>query len=184
MPSTTSQSTDIDIVIRQQDPRTPDVVALIKAHLSHSMAHSPPESVHALNLDALCTPEITFWAAWDEAAQAPVLAGFGALKELDPYHGEIKSMHTAAAYRGKGVASRLVAHMIAVAHTRAYRRLSLETGSMQAYIPARSLYRRHGFTQCPPFADYGPDPNSVFMTLLLNPSDRTASDDADHGHNQ
>jgi putative acetyltransferase len=124
---------------------------------------SPPESTHALDLDALRSPRISFWTAWDGAT----LLGCGALKELDPTHGEIKSMHTAQRHRGRGVASRLLGHIVAQARSRSYRRLSLETGSMDAYAPARALYARFGFVDTGPFADYVLDPNSVFMTLDL-----------------
>jgi putative acetyltransferase len=106
---------------------------------------------------------MTFWTAWDGAG----LLGCGALKALDPSHGEIKSMHTAAQHRGRGVAAGLVAHMVAEARSRRYRRLSLETGAMDAFAPARALYARCGFVGCGPFGDYRPDPNSVFMTLEL-----------------
>ena len=125
--------------------------------------HSPPESVHALDLAALRKPDITFWCAWQDAA----LLGCGALKELDPFHGEIKSMRTASAHLRKGVATRLLAHILDEARRRSYRRLSLETGSMQAFTPARSLYTRLGFRPCGPFAAYVEDPHSVFMTMEL-----------------
>jgi putative acetyltransferase len=125
--------------------------------------HSPPESVHALDIDALCSPEITFWAAWEERE----LLGCGALLELDSRHGEIKSMRTATAHLRKGVASRILEHIIKEAERRSYTRLSLETGSMEAFAPARTLYTSFGFVFCEPFADYVPDPYSVFMTRAL-----------------
>lgn len=123
-------------------------------------AISPPESVHALDLDGLRRPEITFWTAWSGNA----LLGCGALKELSPDHGEVKSMRTARAHRRSGVARAMLAHIVAEARRRGYERLSLETGSMAEFAPARSLYERFGFRYCEPFAGYVDDPNSVFMT--------------------
>lgn len=127
---------------------------------------SPRESIHALDLDGLRSPDITFWTVWggDE------LLGCGALRELDSAHGEIKSMHTAAAHRGRGVAALLVNHILDVARFRSYRRLSLETGSMAGFAPARALYARFGFVECGPYGKYRLDPNSTYMTLA--PIDR------------
>lgn len=142
------------------DPR---IIALLRIHLAKARQESPPESVHALDLAGLQAPEITFWAAWDDA----LLLGVAALKQLTPDHAEVKSMHTAEAVRGRGVGGALVRHVIATARARGYSRLSLETGSMDYFRPARSLYQRHGFTECGPFAGYVLDPNSVFMTLVL-----------------
>jgi putative acetyltransferase len=121
---------------------------------------SPPESVHALPIEGLRSPEITFWSAWEHGE----LAGCGALKQLGAEHGEIKSMRTASRYRRKGVAKALLDHIIGEAVLRGYRRLSLETGSMKEFEPARQLYARAGFAFCGPFAGYKEDPNSVFMT--------------------
>lgn len=151
------------MLIRKDDLRGPEIAALLEAHLDLMRSISPPESVHALDLEALRLPDITFWTVWDGQS----LLGCGALKELDPSHGEVKSMHTAAAARGKGVARRLVEHILAEARARGYRRLSLETGSTEDFAPARGLYARFGFTTCEPFADYGLDPFSAFMTLEL-----------------
>jgi len=125
--------------------------------------HSPPESVHALDLEALRKPEITFWSVWQESE----LVGCGALKELDAHHGEIKSMRTASPHVRKGVATRLMCHILEEATRRSYRRLSLETGSADAFSPARRLYIRFGFQQCGPFAEYVEDIYSVFMTREL-----------------
>jgi putative acetyltransferase len=125
--------------------------------------HSPPESVHALDLDALKKPEITFWTVWLEDR----LVGCGALKELHNMHGEIKSMRTAKEFRGKGAGKLMLKHIIDEAKRRNYKRLSLETGSMAAFEPARRLYESHGFEYCGPFADYNLDHNSVFMTMEL-----------------
>lgn len=140
-----------------------EVSQLLQEHLRSMALHSPPESVHALDLEALRKPEITFWSVWQDSE----LLGCGALKELDARHGEIKSMRTASLHLRKGVAAALMHHLLEVAKQRAYRRLSLETGSMEAFAPARSLYTRFGFHQCGPFADYVEDPFSVFITREL-----------------
>jgi putative acetyltransferase len=139
------------------------VRALLEEHLRSMYELSPPESVHALDLTELRRPEITFWAVWE----GEELLGCGALKELGPRHGEIKSMRTASAYRRKGVARAVLAHIIDEARRRSYARLSLETGSMAVFEPARKLYESFGFTYCEPFADYVLDPNSVFMELEI-----------------
>jgi putative acetyltransferase len=151
------------IQIRQDDLRGPEIAALLQDHLDHARRSSPPESVHALDLDRLRVPEITFWTAWS----GETLVGCAALKELAKDHGEIKSMHTAREYRGRGVAAGLVAHILDVARSRSYRRVSLETGTMEAFAPARALYARFGFQECAPFAPYRVDPHSVCMTLEL-----------------
>lgn len=149
--------------IRIDDLRGVEIAALLQEHLRDMHATSPPESVHALDIDALRQPDISFWSLWHNGD----LAGCGALRQIDAWHGEIKSMRTVAAYRRRGVGMRLLQHIISTARFRGYRRLSLETGSMDYFAPARELYRRFGFTECEPFADYVPDPNSVFMTLML-----------------
>ena len=153
----------MQISIREDDLRGPEIAALLRAHLDQMADQSPPESRHALDLDGLRAADVTFWCAWD----GPDLLGCGALKAIDPGHGEIKSMHTSAAHRGRGVAARILTHIIDTARARGYRRLSLETGSMAAFAPARALYERFGFSYCAPFADYREDPNSVFMTFEL-----------------
>jgi putative acetyltransferase len=150
--------------IREDDLRGPEIAELLVAHLHHTTSSSPPESMHALDLDALRAPDITFWSVWD----GPTLVGCGALKELDATHGEVKSMHTAASFRGRGVGAAMLKHIIAASKARGYRRLSLETGSMDAFAPARLLYSRFGFAPCGPFSSYRPDPNSVFMTIDLS----------------
>jgi len=149
--------------IRVDDLSGPEISRLLQEHLTSVRLHSPPESVHALEIAALKRPEITFWTVW----QAPELLGCGALKELDAQHGEIKSMRTASAHLRKGVASALLSHILEEARKRSYRKVSLETGSMEAFAPARSLYARYGFKPCAPFADYVEDPNSIFMTIEL-----------------
>ena len=137
--------------------------ALLREHLQSMALHSPPESVHALDIEALRKPEITFWTAWEGGE----LLGCGALKELDSRHAEIKSMRTSSLHLRKGVAKTLLMHILDEAKRRSYRRLSLETGSMEAFKPARNLYAKSGFTSCEPFADYVEDPHSVFMTRQL-----------------
>lgn len=149
--------------IEIDDLSRPAIHDLLNEHLRNMYELSPPESVHALDLDKLRQPDITFWSAWDGA----VLLGVGALKELDGKHGEIKSMRTPAKLRRRGAGRALLAHIIDVARSRSYERLSLETGSMEAFRPAQQLYESFGFTYCDPFGDYRPDPNSAFMTLRL-----------------
>jgi putative acetyltransferase len=149
--------------IRIDDLSGPEIAELLREHLRDMHRVSPPESIHALDLESLRKPDITFWTMWD----AGRLAGCGALKELDSQHAEIKSMRTASAYRRKGVAKQLLQHILAEAKQRSYTRVSLETGSMDFFLPARALYATFGFEPCPPFADYIVDPNSVFMTKEL-----------------
>lgn len=141
----------------------PEVVALLQEHLQSMAQLSPPESIHALDLDGLRQPQVTFWSAWQDEE----LMGCGALKQLDAAHGEIKSMRTASRHRRKGVAAAMLEHILAEAGRRQYHRLSLETGSMQGFDAARQLYARFGFGFCGPFADYTDDPNSVFMTRAV-----------------
>ena len=149
--------------IRLDDVTGPEIAALLQEHLRDMHRVSPPESVHALDLESLRQPGITLWTVWDGGR----LAGCGALKALDPQHGEIKSMRTASAYRRKGVAKQMLQHLLDEAKQRGYTRVSLETGSMDFFLPARALYASFGFEYCSPFADYMEDPNSVFMTKEL-----------------
>ncbi len=151
---------------------SPEVAALLGEHMRDMHRHTPPESIHALDLEALRSPGISFWSMWGEGG----LMGCGALKQLDPEHGEIKSMRTAAAHLRRGVARRMLEHIMAEARRRRYRRLSLETGSMAAFAPARKLYAEFGFRDCEPFADYGPDPHSAYMTLELQLPDAPGAD--------
>jgi len=146
--------------IRVDDLAGSEIRALLAEHLHNMYQLSPPESVHALDLVRLQKPEITFWTAWSERE----LLGCGALKELSPAHGEIKSMRTVSAHRRKGVARALLQHIIVEARKRSYVRLSLETGSTPPFEPARRLYESFGFTYCGPFGDYTNDPNSAFLT--------------------
>ncbi len=152
-----------DFAMQEDDLRGPEIIALLEQHLALMFSITPPESVHALDLDGLRRPDVTVWSAWSRGR----LLGCGALKELAPAHGEIKSMHTAAAFRGQGVGATILVHILNEARRRGYCRVSLETGSMPAFTAARSLYRRYGFSPCPPFGDYSDDPNSVFMTRVL-----------------
>ncbi len=149
--------------IRLDDLRGPEIRALLEEHLASMHALSPPGSVHALDLDRLRVPEIRFFTLWDGA----VLLGCGAWKRLGARHGELKSMRTAEAHRGRGVARRLLEHLIADARAHGIARLSLETGSMAAFAPARRLYAAFGFVDCGPFDGYVLDPNSTFMTRAL-----------------
>lgn len=149
--------------IKIDDLSGPEIANLLSNHLESMHLHSPPESIHALDLEGLRKPEITFYSAWEEDE----LVGCGALKELDRYHGEVKSMKTSSDHLRKGVAKRILLHIIDEAKSRGYERLSLETGSMDVFNPARTLYANIGFQYCKPFSDYKDDPNSVFMTLKL-----------------
>jgi putative acetyltransferase len=149
--------------IIEDDLSTPEIAAFLRHHLADMHALTPPESVHALDLDALRAPEITFWSVRDGSS----VAACGALKHLTPAHAELKSMRTDPTRQRTGLASRLLTHIINEATARGYERLSLETGSAAPYLPARRLYEKFGFTYCAPFADYEPDPNSVHMTKRL-----------------
>jgi putative acetyltransferase len=149
--------------IEIDDLSRPEIHALLDEHLQNMYAVSPPESVHALDLAKLRQPGITFWSAW----KGSLLVGCGALKELDAEHGEIKSMRTPNALRRQGAGRAILGHIIDVARSRGYRRLSLETGSQEAFEPARQLYETFGFARCGPFGDYAEDPYSVFMTMRL-----------------
>ena len=149
--------------IELDDLSRPEIHALLNEHLQSMYALSPPESVHALDIDKLRKPDITFWSAWDGA----VLLGCGALKELSAKHGEIKSMRTPEALRRKGAGRAILAHIISTARSRGYERLSLETGPVNGFKSAHMLYESFGFSQCGPFGDYVEDPYSVFMTIRL-----------------
>ena len=151
---------DNHIEIRTDDLRGPEIASLLTEHLEAMAQISPPESRHAMALERLRGTDITFWTAW--AGQQ--LAGCGALKEIDATHGEVKSMRTARTHLRKGVASKLLEHIIAEARRRGYFRLSLETGSMPYFEPAHCLYRKAGFKECAAFVGYKPDPYSKFFT--------------------
>ena len=140
-----------------------EIAEFLEEHIKEMAAITPPESMHALDIDGLRKPDVTFWSVVD----GETLVGCGAIKELDASHVEIKSMRTAPSHKNRGVASRLLQHMIAEVRERGCPRLSLETGSTDFFAPARGLYEKHGFEYCEPFAAYQEDPNSVFMTKLL-----------------
>ena len=145
-----------------EDPR---VSALVRTHAERARAETGRGSAHALDASGLATPDVSFWSVWNDDE----LVAVGALKRLADDHGEIKSMHTAETARGRGVASALLRHIVGWAAERGITRLSLETGSWAYFAPARALYARHGFEECGPFGGYREDPNSVFMTLSLDP---------------
>ena len=149
--------------IELDDLSRPEIHALLQEHLDNMYELSPPESVHALDLSKLRSPDITFWTVWDGS----LLLGCGALKQLTPTHGEVKSMRTPKLLRRRGAGRAVLAHILAEARSRGYRRLSLETGSQDAFKPAQALYASFGFNFCGPFGDYKDDPHSVFMALEL-----------------
>jgi putative acetyltransferase len=155
----------MDLVISPDDPTAEDVQELLERHLAFARQVTPPEGVHALGIDGLADPSVTFFSA--RARRDGRLLGIGALRQLDDAHAELKSMHTAQAARGQGVGRALVEHVLSVAAERGYRRVSLETGVMEAFAPARALYSRVGFAPCPPFADYADSPTSACMTIVL-----------------
>jgi putative acetyltransferase len=149
--------------IEVDDLSRPEVHALLREHLDNMHQLSPPESIHALDLSKLKSPDITFWTVWDDR----LLIGCGALKELDATHGEVKSMRTPATLRRRGAGRAILAHILAEARARGYRRLSLETGAASAFQPAHRLYESFGFTYCGPFGEYREDSNSVFLTVSV-----------------
>jgi putative acetyltransferase len=149
--------------IIEDDLSGSDIRALLEVHFAGMLANSPKDSCHFLDFDGLKGPGVTFWSIWD----GDDLAGCGALKQHDAALGEIKSMRTHTDHLRKGAAAEMLEHIISTARARGLRRLSLETGSSPAFVPAQALYRRFGFVDCAPFADYGPDPFSRFMTLPL-----------------
>lgn len=149
--------------IIEDDLSSEPVLALLGQHLQSMVLYSPPQCVHALDLEGLRAPDVTFWTAWENAQ----LLGCCALKDLDGWHGEVKSMKTAPAHLRRGVASALLRHLVDESRARSYRRLSLETGSGVAFEAAAALYRRFGFDSCGPFGDYPENPFTRFMTLEL-----------------
>jgi putative acetyltransferase len=152
-----------DLRFEQDDLSRRPVVDLVDLHLRAAFENSPPGSVFALDLSGLRDPAVTVWTAWDDDA----LLGIGALKQLDASHAEVKSMRTAPAHLRRGVAAAVLAHLMAQALARGYRRLSLETGAKDAYAPARALYERAGFVPCAPFADYVDTAFSRYFTCTL-----------------
>ena len=164
MPATLRVPTSEGMQIADGGLDDPGVRALLAHHFTTARAQTAPGSAHALDLSGLRSPDIQFWAVWD----ADRVVGIGALKRLSDSHGEVKSMHTDQTYRRRGVGTAMLRHIVARARDMGLARLSLETGSWAYFAPARELYRRHGFVECPPFGAYAPDPNSVFMTLELH----------------
>lgn len=152
-----------DLSIAIEDPRSPEVTDLLQQHLALARATSPADHAHALDLDGLLHAAVTFFGARRDG----VLVAIGALRELDLSHAEIKSMHTLAAARGVGVGFAMLQHLLVRARKRGYQRVSLETGSMETFAPARRLYERAGFEVCAPFADYTRNEFSVCMTIEL-----------------
>jgi putative acetyltransferase len=153
----------LDGEISVDDPRAPDVRQMLEIHLVFARSQTPPEDAHAMDADELMDPAVTLFSL----RQDGVLLAVGALKRLDRKHAEVKSMHTLESARGRGVGRRMLEHLIAVARADGYRRLSLETGSMAAFAPARSLYTGAGFRPCEPFGEYRASPNSTYLTLTL-----------------
>lgn len=151
------------MLVAADDPRAPDVLALLEAHLALMRATSPPEDVHALDVDGLLDASVSFFSCREDG----LLLGVGALKAIGDGHAEVKSMHTTAAARGRGVARLLLDHLLATARDRGLSRVSLETGSQPAFLPARTLYASAGFVECGPFGSYAASPHSTFMTLAL-----------------
>jgi putative acetyltransferase len=156
-------------VISTDDPLADDVHELLERHLTYAKATTAPEDVHALEVDALLDPSVTFFSFRADGE----LLGVAALQQLDDEHAEIKSMHTAEAARGQGIGRAMVDHLIGVAREAGYRRVSLETGAGPAFAPARRLYASASFAPCGPFADYAPSPASAYMTLSLEGSGPT-----------
>ena len=150
-------------LIAVDDPRKDDVRALLERHLAFALETTPPEHAFALDVDGLIDPAVTFYSLRADGE----LLGIGAIKQLDLEHGEIKSMHTARAARGRGVGRAVLGHLLDVARSRGYRRVSLETGTMAEFAPARALYASAGFIACGPFAGYQPSEDNCFMTLPL-----------------
>jgi putative acetyltransferase len=153
----------MDLVIAFDDPRIDDVRTLLDRHLAFARAVTPPDHVHAMEVDDLLSPAVTFFSARRDG----VLLGVGALKRLDDTHAELKSMHTNEATRGRGVGRAMVDHLLAVAADGGYQRVSLETGTEDAFVPARALYTTVGFRPCAPFGEYTANPYSAYMTLDL-----------------
>jgi putative acetyltransferase len=139
------------------------IAEFLTEHLDEMRSTTPLESKHALDLDDLRAPDVTFWTAMD----GDTVVGCAAIKRLDATHAELKSMRTTPARKRSGIASRLLAHVLGEAGRAGFTRLSLETGTAEYFRPARRLYEKFGFTRCEPFADYRPDPHSTFMTRVL-----------------
>ncbi|WP_374397676.1 GNAT family N-acetyltransferase [Tabrizicola sp.] len=151
------------MIIAEEHPLTPDLELLFQRHTADMHADTPPESIHMMDKGALAVPDIRFFVLRD--AGEPL--GMGAYKRIDAGHAEIKSMHVLAEARGRGLSKTMLDHLLAAAQSDGFTRLSLETGSQAMFLPARRLYERAGFVECPPFEGYREDPMSVFMTKVL-----------------
>ncbi|MGI5399253.1 GNAT family N-acetyltransferase [Streptomyces sp. CA-135486] len=145
------------------DLSNPDIAGFLNEHVQQMRSITPLESKHALDLDGLRKPEVTFWSVMD----GDTLVGCGAIKRLDAGHAELKSMRTTPTRKRSGIASLLLEHITTEAKRMGFTRLSLETGAAEFFLPARKLYEKFGFIPCEPFAEYQPDPNSTFMTRML-----------------
>lgn len=152
-------------LVGPEDPSSNDVRALVERHLAFAHGHTPPGHVHALGHDGLAAADIDCFGV---RSADGVLLAIGAVRMLDASHAEIKSMHAAEAARGRGIGRSMLDHLLDVARVRGVIRVSLETGTVAAFTPARALYRSAGFVECPPFGAYTANPNSICMTLLLN----------------
>ena len=152
-----------NFLIREDDLTGTEVSALLRLHLDEMHQWSPPESVHAMPIERLRAADVTFYSAWQDNR----LAACGALKQIDPSHGELKSMRAHPAFRGRGAGRAMLDHLLGEARARGYARVSLETGRPEAFRPARTLYQANGFAECPPFADYAADDFSNCMTREL-----------------
>ena len=150
--------------VERDDPLAEDVLALLERHLDFARTQSPPEDVHALDPSALTDEAISFFSVRENG----VILGVGALQRLDSSHAELKSIHTAERARGRGIGRAIVTHLLDLARTQGYRRVSLETGTMDGFAPSRRLYESFGFEACAPFGNYFESPNSVCMTLELD----------------
>jgi putative acetyltransferase len=151
------------IIIAEEHPLTPDLTLLFERHTADMHADTPPESIHMMDKGALAAPGIRFFVLRDGGTPLAM----GAYKRIDATHAEIKSMHVLAEARGRGLSKAMLDHLLNEARKDGCQRLSLETGVQPTFVAARALYGRAGFTDCPPFEGYGPDPNSVFMTKVL-----------------
>ena len=152
-----------DYTIREDNLTGPEIADLLRLHLDEMHSWSPPESVHAMPIERLRQPDVTFYSAWD----GEQLAACGAIKHLSDHHGELKSMRADPVWRGRGAGKAVLQHLLQVARDRGYSRVSLETGKPDMFLPARQLYESHGFAPCPPFGDYVEDDFSMCMTLEL-----------------
>jgi putative acetyltransferase len=150
-------------LVAADDPRDPDVQALLARHRTFALGQTPPEHSFALDAAGLLDPAITFFSLREDGG----LLGIGALRQLSPQHAEIKSMHTAEAARGRGIGRAILTHLLDIARARGFRQVSLETGTTAAFEPARALYASAGFRPCGPFGDYQPSQDNCFMTLAL-----------------